>query len=171
MTMGDKIVVMKDGFVQQIDSPLNLYNHPVNKFVAGFIGSPAMNFIPGRLLHEGSLHFTSNDKAFHFPLNGVYSEKLKGHAGKNVVMGIRPEDFFDISTKKEGTEYYELTPELEVVEPMGNEVFLYFTQEGIQITARIPTRERLSPRTKHPLYMDLSKLNFFDAADEKSLLV
>ncbi|MBV6512896.1 MAG: Trehalose import ATP-binding protein SugC [Ignavibacteriaceae bacterium] len=171
MTMGDKIVVMKDGFVQQIDSPLNLYNHPVNKFVAGFIGSPAMNFIPGRLLHEGNLQFTSNDKAFHFPLNGVYSEKLKGHAGKNVVMGIRPEDFFDISTKKAGTEYYELTPELEVVEPMGNEVFLYFTQEGVQITARIPTRERLSPRTKHPLYVDLSKLHFFDAADEKSLLV
>ncbi|MCC6549832.1 MAG: sn-glycerol-3-phosphate ABC transporter ATP-binding protein UgpC [Ignavibacteriaceae bacterium] len=171
MTMGDKIVVMKDGFVQQIDSPLNLYNHPVNKFVAGFIGSPAMNFIPGYLKNEGKLQFHSNNNEFSFPLGSIYQEKLKAHAGKSVVMGIRPEDFFDVSTKKEGTEYYEIIPELEVVEPMGNEVFLYFTLEGVQITARIPTRERLVPRTKQPLYMDLSKLHFFDAADEKSLLV
>lgn len=171
MTMGDKIVVMKDGFVQQIDSPLNLYNHPVNKFVAGFIGSPAMNFVSGVIKNEGKLSFVSSNKVFELPLSSRYTDKLKSHAGKNVYMGIRPEDFYDESTKKEGTEYFQIIPELEVVEPMGNEIFLYFTLEGVQITARIPSREQLQPRTKHPLYLDLSKLHFFDSADEKSLLM
>lgn len=171
MTMGDKIVVMKDGLVHQTDSPLNLYNHPVNKFVAGFIGSPAMNFIPGSLKLDGKLTFRSQNNVFSFPLSGSYEEKLKNYAGKNVVLGIRPEDFYDFSTKKEGTEYHEIIPVLEVVEPMGNEIFLYFTLEDVQITARIPSREQLQPRTKHPLYLDLSKLHFFDAADEKSLLL
>lgn len=169
MTMGDKIVVMKDGLVQQIDSPLNLYNFPVNKFVAGFIGSPAMNFIAGTIQNDNELKFVSASGVITLPINAPYAERLKPYINKQVSLGVRPEDFIDEPNKKAGKEYYEINPELEVVEPMGNEIFLYFTLEEFQVTARIPSREKLSPREKKALYIDLEKLHFFDDESEKSL--
>src|SRR5688572_706473 len=95
MTMGDRIVVMKDGLVQQVDEPLSLYEHPKNKFVAGFIGSPPMNFLSGSLEQAGGGGLVFNEGNIKLNLPAKYTNELKDHVGKPIVMGIRPEDIHD----------------------------------------------------------------------------
>jgi multiple sugar transport system ATP-binding protein len=167
MTMGDRIVVMKDGIVQQVDTPLNLYNHPVNKFVAGFIGSPSMNFIEGSLFNERGLTFKSSGGTIKFKLNESSHAKVKSFVGKSIWLGIRPEDISDNTSMSENKE--EINVRLEVVEPMGNEIFLYFPFDSSQFVARIPAREKPEPNSIKKLFIDLNKLHFFDAATEKSI--
>ena len=91
MTMGDRIVVMKDGYIQQIDTPLNLYNNPSNVFVGGFIGSPAMNFIHGQIVNETQLTFTELKGDFSCNVPDKYVKDLEAYSGRNVILGIRPE--------------------------------------------------------------------------------
>jgi len=93
MTMGDRIVVMKDGSIQQVDTPLNLYRKPINTFVAGFIGTPSMNFIEGKILINNGLEFNSLDESFVFLLPEKYIEKLENWSNRNIKLGIRPESF------------------------------------------------------------------------------
>ncbi|MBI4659320.1 MAG: sn-glycerol-3-phosphate ABC transporter ATP-binding protein UgpC, partial [Verrucomicrobia bacterium] len=95
MTMGDRIVVMKDGLIQQIDTPLHLYNHPANRFVAGFIGSPSMNFMEGRLSADGNGGLIFDEGSVRLQISKKYDRYLHDHIGKEVVFGIRPEDIFD----------------------------------------------------------------------------
>jgi multiple sugar transport system ATP-binding protein len=140
MTMGDKIVIMKDGVVMQIDSPLNLYNYPDNKFVAGFIGSPSMNFINGTLHQNGGLTFKSKGGTVSLNLNTSYADKLKKFAAKPVWVGIRPEDIYDTASSSSVKNSAKINVKLEVVEPMGNEIFLYFPVDGEQFVSRIPAR-------------------------------
>ncbi len=163
MTMGDKIVVMKDGIIQQIDTPLGLYNTPVNKFVAGFIGSPAMNFISGSLTGGDDVRFVSEGKTLSLPLRGEVKEKLKNHIGKKIRIGIRPEDFHENLNSLKEQDSHLFTVTLEVVEPMGNEVFLYFSIDATQCTARVPSREQLVPGSAKVLFIDVTKIHFFDA--------
>ncbi|NWF89458.1 MAG: sn-glycerol-3-phosphate ABC transporter ATP-binding protein UgpC, partial [Ignavibacteriaceae bacterium] len=98
MTMGDRIVVMKDGIVHQIDTPLNLYNNPINKFVAGFIGSPSMNFVEGRVIQDNGLTFQSKEKSLILKLTDKYIGKLNNQIGKSVWLGIRPEDIYELDS-------------------------------------------------------------------------
>lgn len=133
MTMGDRIVIMKDGFIQQIDSPLNLYNNPVNKFVAGFIGSPAMNFIEGKLTKEEKIWFMDKTDNIKLEISEIFYEKIIPYLDKNIYLGIRPED---ITLADDGQFVFES----EVVEPMGNEVFLYFNVSGVQFVSRTNTQ-------------------------------
>ncbi|RPI66691.1 MAG: sn-glycerol-3-phosphate ABC transporter ATP-binding protein UgpC, partial [Ignavibacteriales bacterium] len=140
MTMGDKIVIMKDGIIHQIDNPLNLYNFPANKFVAGFIGSPSMNFIEGKIIRNGELKFVSNEGNMEFGIPDPV--KLSGFMSKKIWVGIRPEDIYDSASLINKGNYFPLDVPLEVVEPMGNEIFLYFTVEGTQFVARVPAREK-----------------------------
>jgi len=170
MTMGDRIVVMKDGVIQQIDTPLQLYNHPANKFVAGFIGSPAMNFISGTLTAENGLTFQSEKHGLAVILIPEIAEKLKTYRDKKIWLGIRPEDLRDASGNKSPEVLQEIRVELSVVEPMGNEIFLYFDLDGIQFTSRIPSREKPNHGDVVSLFIDRSKLHFFDAESEISLL-
>jgi multiple sugar transport system ATP-binding protein len=163
MTMADKIVIMKDGVVNQVDAPLNLYNHPVNKFVAGFIGSPSMNFIEGEV-YNGS--FKSKEGKLQFPLNG-YLHKLKSN--RKIWLGIRPEDIYDAETTQFKKGFAEAAVKLEVVEPMGNEIFLYFPIEGTQLTARISAREKPEAGSSRNLYFDTEKLHFFDLETEEAI--
>ncbi len=100
MTMGDKIVIMKDGIVQQIDTPLNLYNYPINKFVAGFIGSPSMNFIEGTIFSEGGISFKDKSGKLKIKLMNGFEDKLKSFVNKNIWLGIRPEDIYDANISK-----------------------------------------------------------------------
>jgi multiple sugar transport system ATP-binding protein len=169
MTMGDKIVILKDGIVNQIDSPLQLYNYPSNKFVAGFIGSPSMNFIEGKIGSDNGLTFKSLRGGLSLKLNPEYEKKLNAYINKNVWLGVRPEDIYDSATTDIRPSFNQHEVNLEVVEPMGNEIFLYFPVDGIQFTARIPAREKPLPGTKRLLYFDTGKLHFFDTQSEVSI--
>jgi multiple sugar transport system ATP-binding protein len=173
MTMADRIVVMKDGFIQQIDTPLNLYNHPVNRFVAGFIGSPAMNFIEGALYKNGSLAFRDKSGKLDFHLPEPLAKKLEMHAGKEITLGIRPEDIYDASEKRVAAGVKGKL-NLEVVEPMGNEIFLYFnlpsTAENTQFVARIDARQVPKVGTEFEFELNTEKAHFFDKQTDKALV-
>ncbi len=166
MTMGDKIVIMKDGIVNQIDTPMHLYDFPANKFVAGFIGSPAMNFISGKLFDDNGTKFKSKAGSFAIELNGQYQDQLKNYLNKEIILGIRPEDIYDSKSASSKPEFGRIKAMLEVVEPMGNEIFLYFTIDGEQFVARVPSREKQEPNKEIDLMLDTSKLHFFDAETE-----
>lgn len=169
MTMGDKIVIMKDGIVHQIDTPLNLYNSPVNKFVAGFIGSPSMNFLEGKITNGNGLTFISKDNGLTLKLNSTYNEQLKSYINKNITIGIRPEDIYD-EVSLEGQPGYEKAEiKLDVIEPMGNEIFLYFYIDNTQFVARVPSKEMPRTGQQKSLRIDTSKLHFFDSETEKTI--
>lgn len=165
MTMGDRIVVMKDGYIQQIDTPLNLYNRPANKFVAGFIGSPSMNFIEGKLVEEGGLKFYSAQGSISIPA----PDRLKGFAGTIVTLGIRPEDIYvqqKIMTENPTTAVPNFT--LDVLEPMGNETFVYSRSADGSLVARVVPQAL--PIVGSPIHLafDQTKLHFF-GSDENAL--
>ncbi len=170
MTMGDRIAVMNEGKVQQIDAPLRLYEDPANQFVAGFIGSPSMNFIAGSILDEGtSLSFEG--AGVRLPLPEVFTERLKSYARTDVMLGIRPEDIHDPSTLVPGKQLAELTAKVEVVEPMGSEVFLYLSAGPTPLVARVDPLH--VPQVGHSvrLAVEVGKAHFFDRDSAASLLV
>jgi multiple sugar transport system ATP-binding protein len=169
MTMGTKIVVMKDGFIQQIDSPLKLYNHPENKFVGGFIGSPAMNFVEGKVARQDGLRFVSADGGLNAAIADRHAAGLEKFVDQKIWLGIRPEDIYDEETHDANGSYQEATSKLEVVEPMGNEIYLYFTVDGSQITARVSTRTNPEPGAEAKLYFDMNMAHYFDYDTERTL--
>lgn len=170
MTMGDRIVIMKDGVVQQVDTPLNLYNYPVNKFVAGFIGSPSMNFIEAEISGNGEINIESLNKALSFKLENESGGRLKNYPGKKIWLGIRPEDIHDINDESLKSDYHGFEVMIEVVEPMGNEAFLFFNMGETQFISRIPARDVPQARTSRKLKIDLSKIHFFDPETETAVV-
>jgi len=159
MTMGDRIVIMKDGIVNQVDSPLNLYNKPVNQFVAGFIGSPAMNFLSGTILEKTEMMFISNNSELKFNLSSEQKNYLKNFTGKEIIIGIRPEN---ISLEAAVSKSIELNSTLDVIEPMGNETFIYFEIEKTQFIARVKPLYDLKVGGKIKLYINPEKIYLFD---------
>ena len=171
MTMGDRIVVMKDGFVQQTDTPLNLYNNPENKFVAGFIGSPAMNFIQGFIVKSDRLEFKSSNSNFTIKLDdNIITKAVENHLDKKVWLGIRPEDIHDFVDLSVQSNYHEFEVKLDVVEPMGNEAFLYFNIDNTQFISRISGREVPKQQSNRKLKIDKSKIHLFDYETEKTII-
>jgi multiple sugar transport system ATP-binding protein len=164
MTMGDRIVVMKDGVIQQIDAPLNLYNNPANKFVAGFIGSPSMNFIEGIIL-SGSSQFKSNSSEFTFNLNETLINQLEKYENKKIAIGIRPEDFFLENENKSATNTINVY--IELIEPMGNEMFVHFSIDGNKCVARISPTDKIKESDKVTFTFNLEKLKIFDVETNK----
>jgi multiple sugar transport system ATP-binding protein len=168
MSMGDRIVVMKDGIVQQVDSPLTIYNKPANQFVAGFIGSPTMNFFTGTILGSGSLQFTTADKQISLTLAESDNKRLAAQANQQVVLGIRPEH---ILSRQSNPSASPVTAVIEVIEPVGNEIFLYFTLGAGKdhYTSRIPSD--IVPQVRKPftLYFDSSKFHFFHPTTGQAL--
>jgi multiple sugar transport system ATP-binding protein len=161
-------VVMKDGIVHQTDTPLNLYNFPVNKFVAGFIGSPAMNFLNGAIELNGGLHFREKNSALTLAVPKEKEASLKNHVGKDVWLGIRPEHIVDL--KGDTAPASKATVRVEVVEPIGNEIFVYFsTASDNQYVARI--HAEAAPRTGQTMEFgfDMAKSLFFDTTTENVL--
>ncbi len=167
MTMGDRIVVMKDGHIQQIDRPLHLYEHPANKFVAGFIGSPSMNFVPGLLTGTGDLRFEADGGAFSLPVASTDDGALATYRGRRVDMGFRPEHL----TVTPGEDTAPMEVDLDVVEPLGNEVFLYGRAGEHAVVARVAPINIPSPGQRVTLHADLRRLHYFDAETELSLRV
>ncbi|MHB2156548.1 ABC transporter ATP-binding protein [Calditrichota bacterium GD2] len=164
MTMGDRIVVLKDGVIQQVASPLELYNHPVNLFVAGFIGSPAMNFIKGQLQRNGSLKFKTAD--FVLDLTPQHQEKLKHYAKNEVIIGIRPEHF-QIVTNGQFKDWPRLDALIEVIEPMGSETYAYLTCGATQLNARFQPSDLIKVGSRLKLALKPDKIHFFDPESEQ----
>ena len=165
MTMGDKIVLMKDGIIQQIDTPLELYNNPVNKFTAAFIGSPSMNFINGKISRTRKLEFEIAGEEIKLEIPEIKAVLLEKHIGREITLGIRPEDISDENMMNaDAGNSFEVN--LDVVEPMGNEIFIYFELSGSQIVSRIPARTKPRAGDKIKLFLNLEKLHFFDSGSE-----
>ena len=165
MTMGTRIVVMKDGLIQQVDSPINLYDMPKNKFVAGFIGSPAMNFMIANV-QQGAL----KSEAFNLTPNGDLGAKLRAYEGKRVFVGIRPENLGlrGITTIKEGENLIKAT--VEVVEPLGAETHILANVGGDQtIVARVDPHARVKAGDNIELVADIGFLHAFDMESEANL--
>jgi multiple sugar transport system ATP-binding protein len=175
MTMGDRICVMRDGYIMQVAEPLELYNNPANMFVAGFIGSPPMNFFHGTLEQSGGgLTFVEkNTKAT--PVRVVLNERLSragaGHLGKDVVFGIRPEDVQDAVTVSNPAPGTTLEIKVEVSEPMGAETLLYLDSGAHSFIARVKPTDRFEPGQSVKVVAQLEKAHLFDAKTEQVLSV
>ena len=171
MTMGDRIVVMKDGVIQQADTPDTIYNYPANMFVAGFIGSPAMNFIPGRLEEEnGKVRFKANNVNVEIPDGRAKLLKDGGYVGKDVVFGIRPEDIHDEPVFLEASPDSVLTTKVEVSENMGSEMYLYLSGLGDDMfIARVDARSNVGMGDEVKLAFDMNKCHIFDKETEETV--
>ncbi|RJQ59312.1 MAG: sn-glycerol-3-phosphate ABC transporter ATP-binding protein UgpC [Stygiobacter sp.] len=155
MTLGNRIVVMKDGIVQQVDSPLNLYNNPVNQFVAGFIGSPAMNFIEGKIVNDGGIKFASEKNTLQIPLD---EEIFSKYVDIKITLGIRPEHFSD-----EDNTVNKIKVMLDVVEQMGNEVFAHFAVDGKPVISRLKPKDNHRIGAEIEISLDRNHLYFFES--------
>ncbi|HTX20075.1 MAG TPA: sn-glycerol-3-phosphate ABC transporter ATP-binding protein UgpC [Bacteroidota bacterium] len=169
MTMGDKIVVMKDGLVQQTNTPLNLYNKPANKFVAGFIGSPSMNFMAGSLISSKGLAFKEKGTGVLLPLPKRVHRKFSGRTGRELWLGLRPEHIALVK-KGERAVLPRCKAKIEVVEPMGNEIFIHFTTGGAtRYVSRVASDEVPRAGSSVEFSFDLASAHFFDAESEAVL--
>jgi len=170
MTMGSRIVVMKDGYIQQVDTPQKIYDCPVNTFVAGFIGSPQMNFIDGILLTENDKAYMKfNDLKLSIP-EGVTKKIDPSYFGKEVIFGIRPED---IHNEAAFLNYYTeqcFNTKVEVVEHLGSETFLYLSLGKISLTARVDPSCNVRVGDTIKVGFDMNKLHLFDKETTKRIL-
>ena len=171
MTMGDRIVVMKDGVIQQVDTPQNLYDYPCNMFVAGFIGSPQMNFLDATLNKDGSSYYLdlSGDKIV-LPAEKTADGKLDAYVGKAVKMGIRPEDIKDDPEFIEKHKECKLTADVEVSELMGSEIYLYLDYKGNKMTARVAPTSKARNGSTVTVAFDAHKVHLFDVETELTIL-
>ena len=161
MTLGTKIVVMKDGVIQQVDTPQNLYNSPQNLFVAGFIGSPQMNFIDGVVEKSGNDLFASfNGNKIKFPANKY--DALKSYIGKEVTFGIRPQSLSDDKELIANNPHSTIVGDIEVVEHMGAESYVYTKCGNASVTIRIEGTTNLKVGEKAKIYLNVDKLHVFD---------
>ncbi|MFH1314124.1 MAG: sn-glycerol-3-phosphate ABC transporter ATP-binding protein UgpC [Candidatus Eisenbacteria bacterium] len=168
MTMGDRIVVLKDGLIQQVAGPMTLYDSPVNRFVAGFIGSPAMNFIEGKVLRDGGLYM--DEGTFRAKVPARVEKALEAHIDKDVIFGVRPEAIHEKATGEPGDHWVAIKTKVEVVEPMGNETIIYVTTGKTPIVARLITRRDIKPDSDIDLFLDMRRVQFFDPSDEKTIV-
>jgi len=170
MTMGDRIVVMSDALVQQVDTPQNLYDFPKNVFVAGFIGSPQMNFIDAILDSDEKGHFLEvGEDKLHLPASKV-KDVLKEYLGRKVKLGIRPEDIYDDDDFLAGNSDAVISATVDVSEQMGSEVYLYLIYGGTTLTARVaPTTSSKTGETIK-VGFNMSKIHLFDADSEETII-
>jgi len=174
MTMGDRITVMKDGDIMQVAEPLQLYNHPANMFVAGFIGSPPMNFFHGSLQQlNGETWFVeqgAEDKAMKLRLTESLSRMGKAFLGKKIVFGLRPENIHDTLRLSKPDASTTVSTHLEVSEPMGSETYLYLNSVSHSFVARVDSSDRFKIHERVNLTFDVSKGHLFDPDTELALI-
>ncbi len=171
MTMGSRIVVMKDGIIQQVDSPANLYNNPCNMFVAGFIGSPQMNFADVKVENEGEgeVCLVLGDSKIVLPASRA-ANLDKRYIGKEVVMGIRPEDLYDDDAFISANPGSTISAKVEITEMMGAETYLYLTAENNSFTARVNPSSTAKSGDILKVALDINKIHLFDKETQVSLL-
>ena len=171
MTMGSRIVVMKDGIIQQIDSPQVLYDHPVNMFVGGFIGSPAMDFIEGSIeKKEDGIYFAFGTSAVKLPEDRAAKVADKGYIGKPVIMGVRAEhisdDAEDLVAKADGV----VNAHVEVTELLGSETLLHLTIENASFIAKVDPKTTAKAGDDIKVAFDMNRIHLFDKETEVAIL-
>ena len=171
MTMATRIVVMKDGLIQQVDTPQNLYDMPVNLFVAGFIGTPQMNFFDCTLEKKGDdLYLTFGDNALKLPKDKANSPILKDYVGKEVVAGIRPENIHDDEAALAAYSDAVINTSVEVSELMGSEIHLYLACGEQHFVARVSSRSMARPGDSVKIALDMSRVHLFDKDTERYII-
>ena len=171
MTLGTRIVVMKDGVVQQVDSPQNLYDKPCNKFVAGFIGAPQMNMIDAQVAKDGAdVTLTFGGHTLTLPQAKGKALEEAGYVGKVVTLGIRPEDLHDEEAFLAENPKSIFQVEIRVYEMLGSEVLLYFDIDDANFTAKVNPRTTARPGDTVKLAMDLDKVHIFDKETEAVII-
>ncbi len=171
MTMATRIVVMKDGLIQQVDTPQNLYDYPVNLFVAGFIGTPQMNFVNCVLEKKGEdlfIKFGSN--SLKIPAEKAANPVLKDYVGKEVVAGIRPECIHDDAATVRAMADSVIETDVEVTELMGAEIYLYLVAEETSLTARVSARSTARAGDIINVAFDMSRVHLFDKDTERYIV-
>jgi len=171
MTMGDRICVMKDGYIMQVDEPLALYNQPQNMFVAGFIGSPPMNFFYGELINaDGAVYFVERNESsepFRIRLGEEPASRCVKYLGRAIVLGIRPENIADAAHAPESVNSQEISAMVEVTEPMGAETFLYLNTTEHSFIAKVNSERPYACNAGIRLRLNLDKVHFFDPETEE----
>ena len=169
MTLADRVVVMNAGIIEQVGSPNDLYHSPATKFVAGFIGSPAMNFIPCRLERTaGALNVRLNDKLA-FPVPSDRTARYDAHVGKDkLVLGLRPEHIIETRPHVEPNQH-DFDMMIDVVEPMGMETLVYFTVNGVEVCGRVNPNAGAAAAKSMKLRADLSNMHLIDDSTGKVL--
>jgi multiple sugar transport system ATP-binding protein len=168
MTMGERIVVMKDGFIQQVADPITLYDCPANRFVAGFIGTPPMNFFEGQIRRaDGGLVFQSA-AGFTLPLPEKQKATMARYVDKPVTLGLRPEDIGSAAAEHLASSPH-IPSVIDVVEPMGSESYVYFRVGDVTFISRVDAHQhyRVGDQASPAVYID--KAHFFDPAIEKRI--
>ena len=169
MTMGDRIVVMESGLVKQTDSPMKIYQNPVNKFVAGFIGTPSMNFIEGKLNFKDSIVFVSKQSKIDIP---IMNEQIRNEKNNNkeVILGIRPENILLNNRKEESGRYFEFKSRVELIEPLGSQMLIHLFFGKQPMIAEISGMESVDRESEISFYIDLTKVHLFYKENGKNLL-
>ncbi|MFH1784765.1 MAG: TOBE domain-containing protein, partial [bacterium] len=169
MTMGDSIVVMKDGLMQQVADPITLYDKPVNRFVAGFIGSPPMNFLDCKIIKKDEgLYFEG--EGFSLKVPEQFSDKLIDYHNKDVTFGVRPEDIKNKLNTKDPTPDSTITAETEVVEPMGSEIMLHVRLGSTRLIARVDAHDKSKVGDKVEMTLRMHRIHVFDKDTEEAVV-
>lgn len=163
--MGDRIVVMKSGVIQQNDTPQNLYDYPCNLFVAGFIGSPQMNFLEVTITEEGGVFYAQTGECSIRLPDHMDKNKLAAYKGKTVVLGIRPED---IDPVEDGGKH-DIDAKIEIAELMGAEINLHLDFQGKRIVVRAPSTFKGREGDSAALVLDPEKMHLFDKETEEAI--
>ena len=167
--MGDRIAVMQDGVIHQCDQPLGLYERPVNRFVAGFIGSPPMNFLHAQVQEAGGELWVSGE-GFRAKIDTAHRDRLGEYVGQAVTFGIRPTDVYEQAMASGAIRDSCLQVEVEVVEPMGAHTLVYLNLRGQSLVASLDSATQAIEGEELAICLDMSKAHYFDTATELSIL-
>ena len=171
LTMGTRIVVMKDGFIQQVDNPQALYDVPVNMFVAGFIGSPQMNFINVEIMKDGDkVALQMGNYKLSVPADKAKELEKLGYVGKEMVLGIRPENIFEDEHNQSQLESELIDAFVEVTERLGSETFLYLLINEQSFTARVSPKSKTVANDNIKLMFDMNRIHLFDKDTERAII-
>jgi multiple sugar transport system ATP-binding protein len=178
MTLGQRVAVMKEGVIQQVADPMNLYQHPANLFVAGFLGSPPMNFFEGTVsakqdalvFEEQRSHGAASPQPITVLLDGVSAPRLRGYLGKQVVLGIRPEHIACAAPFPAPPPERNVEATVEVIQPLGSDTYLHLAGHAGSFVARVPPTERFSVSEKLSLTFDARHAHFFDPSSGTAIV-
>ena len=169
MTMATRIFILNDGKLQQAGQPLEVYKTPANKFVAGFIGSPAMNFIPAQLVKEGEGDYIDAE-SFKVKLPTAFHKAIAPHLGKPIIFGVRPEDFYDKTFAPEATPENTVRAKVDVIEPLGEEILIYLVSGKHALVTKMDSRTQVKVGDEMEAIIEMPKTHLFNPEDEHTLI-